>query len=80
MLLLSGKCVTNEALLTGESTPQMKDSIEDRTGQESDNEVLDIKKKDKRHIIFGGTRVLQHHASRIHSRMHFCILLTYGSS
>jgi cation-transporting ATPase 13A1 len=59
ILLMKGKAVTNESLLTGESTPQMKDSISDTYTTEDDKFVLDLKKRDKRHIIFGGTRVLQ---------------------
>jgi len=58
ILLRAGKCVTNEALLTGESTPQLKESIE-----ENDNPDVnfDLKKSsNKRHVIFGGTKVLQH--------------------
>ncbi|KAL0484560.1 hypothetical protein AKO1_011618 [Acrasis kona] len=59
ILLMHGKAVTNEALLTGESTPQMKESVQDAHQSEPDSTLLELKKKDKRHIIFGGTRVLQ---------------------
>lgn len=57
VLLRAGKCVTNEALLTGESTPQLKESIEEHDNPE-DN--LNVKKGDKRHVVFGGTKILQH--------------------
>lgn len=56
VLLRAGKCVTNEALLTGESTPQLKESIEEHDDPEDHLNV----KKDKRHIVFGGTSILQH--------------------
>jgi manganese-transporting P-type ATPase len=55
ILLLDGKCVVNEALLTGESTPQMKENISSILEQEDD---LDLKKH-SRNIIFSGTRVMQ---------------------
>eukprot|EP01065_Artemidia_motanka_P016041 TRINITY_DN1976_c4_g1_i1.p1 TRINITY_DN1976_c4_g1~~TRINITY_DN1976_c4_g1_i1.p1 ORF type:complete len:1181 (+),score=367.16 TRINITY_DN1976_c4_g1_i1:95-3544(+) len=53
MLLLEGTAVTNESLLTGESTPQVKESIAHR----SPDDVIspDI---DKVNIVFGGTEVL----------------------
>jgi cation-transporting ATPase 13A1 len=58
VLLLSGHCIVNEAMLSGESTPMMKESIELREG----DDVLDMESADdKRHILFGGTKVLQHH-------------------
>nr|CAG4709101.1 unnamed protein product [Naegleria fowleri] len=58
ILLISGKCVTNEALLTGESTPQMKECIP--IDELKERKKLDIKNIDKGHVIFGGTVVLQH--------------------
>eukprot|EP01080_Neovahlkampfia_damariscottae_P004151 gene4151-7461_t len=64
ILLLDGKCVVNEALLTGESTPQMKENINQielinkRNNDEIKlNETLNMKKYSK-NIIFSGTRVL----------------------
>ncbi|KAJ3676324.1 hypothetical protein LUZ60_003736 [Juncus effusus] len=55
MLLLSGSAIVNEAILTGESTPQWKVSIAGR----SLDDKLSIK-RDKNHILFGGTKILQH--------------------
>jgi cation-transporting ATPase 13A1 len=55
---LDGKCVTNESLLTGEATPQIKEDILDL-----ENDVILNMKHHKRHIIFGGTRVLLHESS-----------------
>uniref|UniRef100_A0A0D3E1K0 Cation-transporting ATPase n=1 Tax=Brassica oleracea var. oleracea TaxID=109376 RepID=A0A0D3E1K0_BRAOL len=55
MLLLVGSAIVNEAILTGESTPQWKVPI---AGERSDNK-LSIKKS-KNHVLFGGTKILQH--------------------
>lgn len=38
-LLISGNCVVNESILTGESIPQIKDSIE----KVHDGDVIDLK-------------------------------------
>ncbi|GMH17830.1 hypothetical protein Nepgr_019671 [Nepenthes gracilis] len=55
MLLLTGSAIVNEAILTGESTPQWKVSISGRGVEER----LSIK-RDKNHVLFGGTKILQH--------------------
>ncbi|GAB4853618.1 Probable manganese-transporting ATPase pdr2 [Ancistrocladus abbreviatus] len=55
MLLLAGSTIVNEAVLTGESTPQWKVSISGR-GTEERFSV----KRDKTHVLFGGTKILQH--------------------
>lgn len=55
LLLLTGSCVTNEAMLTGESTPQLKENIETL----KDNDVLDVQNH-KLHIVSGGTKIIQH--------------------
>ncbi|TMW98285.1 hypothetical protein EJD97_004256, partial [Solanum chilense] len=55
MLLLAGTAIVNEAILTGESTPQWKVSIMGR----GIGETLSAK-RDKAHVLFGGTKILQH--------------------
>ncbi|AQK85838.1 putative manganese-transporting ATPase PDR2 [Zea mays] len=59
MLLLAGSAIVNEAILTGESTPQWKVSIAGR----GPDDMLSIR-RDKNHILFGGTKVLQHTADK----------------
>ncbi|KAJ1483354.1 hypothetical protein T484DRAFT_1800651, partial [Baffinella frigidus] len=58
ILMLSGRVVVNEAILTGEATPQPKDSIAHREGLDH----LLLKRAadtgDKGHVVFGGTKVL----------------------
>lgn len=51
-ILLSGSVILNEALLTGESTPIVKDSLPiDDVGFNYEN--------DKKHIVYNGTKVIQ---------------------
>ena len=64
-LLLAGTCIVDEAVLTGESTPQWKSAI--GTPEEDDlaapgqgqEKRLSIK-RDKNHVLFSGTKLLQH--------------------
>ena len=57
MLLLSGSVIVNESMLTGESIPQIKDSITKMDYSQDD--ILDIKYTHKNSIIFAGTKVVK---------------------
>ncbi|KAI1373317.1 hypothetical protein F4677DRAFT_228119 [Hypoxylon crocopeplum] len=55
MLLVEGAAIVNEAMLSGESTPLLKDSIQLRPADAS----IDTEGLDKNAFLWGGTKVLQ---------------------
>lgn len=55
MLLVQGTAIVNEAMLSGESTPVLKDSVQLRPAEER----LDPEGLDKNAFLYGGTKVLQ---------------------
>jgi cation-transporting ATPase 13A1 len=55
LLLLRGTCIVNEAMLSGESTPLLKESIELREGSDR----LDMNGSDRNNVMFSGTKALQ---------------------
>ncbi|KAF3273893.1 hypothetical protein TWF173_010297 [Orbilia oligospora] len=55
MILIEGTAIVNEAMLSGESTPLLKDSIALRPG----DALIEPEGLDKNAILYGGTKVLQ---------------------
>ena len=62
LVLLKGSCVVDEAMLTGESVPQMKESLSDHDNLDERLDLNAEKSMDiwRRHVVFGGTAFLQH--------------------
>jgi cation-transporting ATPase 13A1 len=58
MLLLHGTCIINEAMISGESTPLLKESVIEQRATELGT-PLDLKVGDRNCVLFGGTKVLQ---------------------
>lgn len=65
-LLLCGSCVVNEAILTGESVPQIKESLSQADGSGGGESVVDLAEGHiaaagwKRHLLLSGTKLVQH--------------------
>ncbi|CAI7677447.1 unnamed protein product [Penicillium manginii] len=55
ILLIEGSVIVNEAMLSGESTPLLKDSVQLRPGED----LIDPEGMDKNSFVHGGTKVLQ---------------------
>ena len=61
ILLIKGTCIVNEAMLSGESTPLLKESIEFLEGTEK----LGVDSAHKNAMLFSGTKVLQARSSEL---------------
>lgn len=59
LLIIAGSCVVNEAMISGESTPLLKESVLEHRAKDEEDLTLDIAAADKNHVLFGGTRILQ---------------------
>ncbi|KAK0822208.1 putative cation-transporting ATPase 1, partial [Friedmanniomyces endolithicus] len=55
ILLVEGSVIVNEAMLSGESTPLLKDSVQLRPG----DDLIEPEGLDKLSFVHGGTKVLQ---------------------
>ncbi|ORX58242.1 cation-transporting ATPase [Hesseltinella vesiculosa] len=55
MVIADGSCIVNEAMLSGESTPLLKESVSLR----SPDDAFDLMNADKLNVLYGGTKVLQ---------------------
>jgi cation-transporting ATPase 13A1 len=62
-LILTGAAVANEATLTGESVPQMKEAATADTLAAGDVE-LDMTGEQRIHLLFSGTTLMQHSGNR----------------
>ena len=71
MLLLSGSIIVNESMLTGESVPQIKDSVTKLDYLRDLN--LDPKLKHKNSIIFAGTKVVKSERNEEHEPLPKCV-------
>ena len=56
-VLLSGSCIVNESMLTGESTPEIKQELPNYNPE--DPHHLYSPGTDKRYTLYGGTAIIQ---------------------
>ncbi|KAH9492498.1 hypothetical protein Btru_025992, partial [Bulinus truncatus] len=58
-VLITGNCIVNESMLTGESVPVTKTPLPNTTGMKEENDPEVTIKTHSRHILFCGTHVIQ---------------------
>lgn len=71
LLIIAGSCIVNEAMISGESTPLLKESVLEHRPKDEKDLSLDIAAADKAHVLFGGTRVLQLTSPQLDISMQF---------
>ena len=78
-LLVRGSCVVNEAMLTGESVPQVKETL--RTFEDQDGGIVQLGGEGnsadavwKRHLVYGGTALVQDSALHSNDELSPCRL------
>ncbi|KAF1315791.1 P-type atpase, partial [Globisporangium splendens] len=64
VLLLRGNCIVNESMLSGESIPLRKEAVGSGLDENELLETLHVDEgsnmQHKKHVLFGGTKLLQH--------------------
>lgn len=64
LLLLRGSCIVNESMLSGESIPLRKEAVGSGLDEKELLEKLHVDEgsnmQHKKHVLFGGTKLLQH--------------------
>ena len=58
-LLMSGECIVNESMLTGESVPVAKAAANDKALHRLANSLVTISPELGKHYLFAGTRIIQ---------------------
>ena len=71
-LILRGSAVVNEASLTGESVPQMKDCLSGETVASDPKAPLDIAGEHKVNVLYSGTTLMQQSAGDPERRRQIC--------
>ena len=66
-LVLRGSAVVNEASLTGESVPQMKDALSGEAVASGPTKPLDIAGEHKVNVLYSGTTLMQQSAGEVDS-------------
>ena len=76
-LILKGNAVVNESTLTGESIPQLKESMVYNEGEREKERALDMGGRDRMHVLFSGTLLLQGGPDAYATTLFFLRLLSF---